>query len=144
MEMSSPHSSRNGSAKIVCCSYHQFHLTELSFIQAEEEEEKKKKEPGPAEKSTKALCDLDDAVLRDTTSLSLNWGTEEGQTVVWEILPDGVNTVTDENNAIELWEHLELSGEFLADDGLSLTDQFFKYIFPHIKGHAKIIDKTLL
>ena len=28
-------------------------------------------------------------------------------------------------------------------DGLSLADQFFKYIFPDITGHAKIIDKFL-
>jgi len=40
---------------------------------------------------------------------------------------------------IKLKEHLELLEACLP--GLSLADEFFKYIFPDIMGHAKIIDK---
>ena len=101
---------------------------------------KRKKEPEPVEKSTKAFCELEDAILKVAKSFSLDWGSDEGHTVVCEYLPDGVN-IPDEEDMIELPEFLELLETFLADDGLSLADQFFKYIFPDITGHAKIIDK---
>ena len=38
----------------------------------DEEEAKKKTEPSPAEKSTKAFCDLNEDVLKEATGLTLS------------------------------------------------------------------------
>ena len=80
---------------------------------------------------SKAFCDLEEDVLKVAMMFTMNWGAGIGQNIVWEILPDSVHIV-DKEDPMNIPEELEYSGKFLADEHLSLEDQFFKHVFPQI------------
>jgi len=66
--------------------------------------------PTPAEKSMKALWDLEEHVLK-VMVFTMYWGAGKGQNIIWGILPDAVHIV-DKEDPKNIPEELDYSGDF--------------------------------